>query len=73
MTVIDNYNFCDRHTHKLTLQLYDQPGPEGQVGGDDFESQYVSETLRFQSIMYICLVNLHFHNIYQSKIIAKEI
>ena len=29
--VIDNYNFYDRQTYIQTWQLYDRPGPEGQV------------------------------------------
>ena len=36
LAVTDNYNFCDRHTDihtdRWTWQLYDQLGPEGQVG-----------------------------------------
>ena len=36
LAVINNYNFCDNHTHihtdRQTWQLYDRPGPEGQVG-----------------------------------------
>ena len=32
LAVIDNYNFYDRHTYIRTWQLFDRPGPEGQVG-----------------------------------------
>ena len=31
LSVIDNHNFYDRHTHRQTLQLYDRHGPEDQV------------------------------------------
>ena len=32
LAVIDIYNFYDTHTYTWTWQLYDRPGPEGQVG-----------------------------------------
>ena len=38
MAVIDNYNFCDTHTHKWTSRLYDRPGPEGR-GSEKLEKE----------------------------------
>ena len=32
LSVIDNYNLYDTHTHRRTPQLYDRPGPGDQVG-----------------------------------------
>ena len=32
LAVINNYNFCDRHTDTRTWRLYDRPSPEGRVG-----------------------------------------
>ena len=32
LAVLDNYNFCNKHTYTRTWRLYDRPGPEGHVG-----------------------------------------
>ena len=48
VAVIENYMFfwhTDRHTHRWTLQPYDQPGPEGQVG-ENLSEAPVSQPVR---------------------------
>ena len=32
MAIINNYNFCDKHTDRRTWRFDDRPGPEGRVG-----------------------------------------
>ena len=54
LSVIKNYNFYDTQKHKQSLQLFDWPGPEGQVS-ENLCQLYLADQVELEPLLSIGL------------------